>query len=296
MKMNNKCQYNYVNFNDGKFCFINWGGSGPLVHISHSIGFCAGVYTPFAEKLKPYLNVIGMDHRGHGKTRALADPQLLKNWNIFYDDLECFFKYLNQPLIAIGHSMGGTISMVTAIRQPDLVRALILIEPGIMPPSWVLGTYLLQKCGLTWTVPMVAKTSKRRKEWPDRESLRAYFSSRNSIRYWEKEFFDAYMDHVVNETNAGCVELCCSPTWQSRCIATAPTDIWHYVSKLKTPTLIIYGSKTKTFLPSVIKRLKSKVPHSIFNCFEGAGHNVIMERPDESAEAIINFLKNKRII
>ena len=28
---------------DGPFHYINWGGAGPLAHISHATGFCAGM-------------------------------------------------------------------------------------------------------------------------------------------------------------------------------------------------------------------------------------------------------------
>ena len=67
---------------DGKFHFIDWGGEGPLAHFSHATGLCAGTYAPLAERLGTRLRVIGMDDRGHGRTRAPADPHQLKNWDI----------------------------------------------------------------------------------------------------------------------------------------------------------------------------------------------------------------------
>jgi pimeloyl-ACP methyl ester carboxylesterase len=289
--MSESYSYQHTNLNDGVFNSMNWGGSGAVALICHSIGFCAGVYTPLATLMTDHFQVQGFDSRGHGRTKAPADPENLKNWNIFYDDMEGFCQHIGRPVIAIGHSMGGTVSMVAAVRRPELVRALIMIEPGIIPPEWILRTYLMQKCGLTGLAPIVSKTVKRKNKWPDREALRDHLSTNKMFLHWKRAFIDAYIEHMIEDTDTGAVQLRCDPRWEARCIATAPTDIWHYVPKLKIPTLIIYGTQTRTFLPSVIKRFKTEVPHAVLRCFEGPGHNVVMEKPRESAEAILEFLR-----
>src|SRR5271157_3054483 len=91
-KANISCSYHPVHMQGGDFYYLDWGGSGPLVHISHSIGFCAGVYTPLAERLNTRFHVIGLDSRGHGRTKAPAEPDRFKSWYILYDDLDNFFR------------------------------------------------------------------------------------------------------------------------------------------------------------------------------------------------------------
>jgi pimeloyl-ACP methyl ester carboxylesterase len=121
---------------DGDFHWIDWGGCGPLLHLSHATGFCAGVYTPLAERLLTHFRVIGMDDRGHGTTSAPADPTRLLDWNIFAEDLEGFFEHLSEPVIAVGHSRGAMSSLRVAISRPELVTALVLIDPIILPSRW----------------------------------------------------------------------------------------------------------------------------------------------------------------
>ena len=289
--MNELYTYQSTNLNSGVFNFLDWGGSGPIALINHSIGFCAGLYSPLAALMTDHFQVLGLDGRGHGMTKAPADPEKLKNWHIFYDDMEDFCRHIRRPVIAIGHSMGGTVSMVVAVRRPELVRALIMIEPGIIPPQWIPRTYLMQKCGLTGLAPIVSKTAKRNNKWSDHEALKEHLSTNKLFLHWKKAFIDAYIEHMIEDTDTGAVQLRCDPRWEARCIAAAPTDIWRYVPKLNTPTLIIYGSQTRTFLPSVIKRFKTEVPHTVFRCFEGLGHNVVMEKPGEVADAILEFLR-----
>jgi pimeloyl-ACP methyl ester carboxylesterase len=291
-KINSSYSFNPVHIQGDEFYYLDWGGSGPLVHISHSIGFCAGVYTPLAERLNARFHVIGLDGRGHGRTKATAEPERFQSWYILYDDLDNFFLGLGQPLIAIGHSMGGTISMVSAVRRPELIRALVIIEPGIVSPSWVSGLDQLQKSGLTESIPAVSKTAKRRKEWPSREALRASVSEKDLFRSWRREFLDAYVEHIAEEVDDGSVRLRCDPAWEARCIATAPMDIWDYVPRLKTPTLVLYGKRSGTFLPEVVERFQSEVPHAVFHCFGGNSHNVIMEEPEAVTKVIFEFLES----
>lgn len=85
---------------DGDFNYIEWGGSGPLTHLSHATGFCAGTYTPHCRKIRARLRMLGMDDRGHGRTTAEADPRNLKNWNAFAEDLAQFFNHLGKPVLA----------------------------------------------------------------------------------------------------------------------------------------------------------------------------------------------------
>jgi len=281
---------------DGKFHYIDWGGSGPVAHLSHATGFCAGIYTPFAEKLARYLRILGMDDRGHGKTRALADPKKLKNWDIFSRDLEGFFEHLGQPVIAMGHSRGGVASLVVAARRPDLVRALILVDPTILPFSWMAGLFAAKKAGLSKFIPIAARAARRRKIWPDRETLLVAYRGKRSFKAWDEGFLEAYITHGTERTAGGSIKLCCDPIWESRCFATCSHDVWRYIRRLKVPTLVLYGSESDTFLRPAVKRFKAKVPGTVFRCFEGTSHFVPMERPDESAEIILAFLRDNRIV
>jgi pimeloyl-ACP methyl ester carboxylesterase len=171
------------------FHFFDWGGSGPVAHIAHATGLAAGVYAPLAERLTSNFRVHAMDIRGHGRSSAPAEPARLKNWEIFYQDMERFFERFERPVVAIGHSMGGTVSMVAAARRPDLVSALVLIEPGVMSPAWRPWVYLVQKLGMAMRVPFVTRATKRKKAWPDVEEVRKDLYGKGTFRRWQDDFF-----------------------------------------------------------------------------------------------------------
>jgi pimeloyl-ACP methyl ester carboxylesterase len=254
------------------------------------------VYTAWAERLRPQLRVVGLDDRGHGRTRVPAAPRQLKSWEVFYQDLVRFLEHLDRPVVAIGHSLGGTASLMVAARRPDLVSALILIEPGIMPPSWRPWVFLAQKSGLSGYVPFVTRASRRESKWPDRQAAWSSLRGEGPFRRWQDEFLRAYITDGMKELEQGWIGLSCDPAWEGRCLAMAPCNVWRYVPLLKIPTLVLYGALSTTFLESVAKRFRVQVPHALIKGFEKTGHFVPMERPDESAELILHFLRDNGII
>ena len=284
----------YREFNKG-FKYINWSEKGDLLHIAHATGLCSGVYSEFSKKLTEQHKVIGLDFRGHGKTKAPADPRKLKNWEVFNNDLEAFFRHFNQPLVAIGHSMGGTVSAVLAARYPGLVSKLILIEPGFMPPVWRPFVYFVQKTGVSMHVPFVTSVTRRNKNWKDKASAITELHNKGPFKSWRNEILEDYIHEGTEKSVDESIELRCNPIWEGRILATAPCGIWSEVSKIKSPTLILYGAKSKTFLPSVVSKIKKLVPHAILKEMPNAGHFIPMEHPKESAEIVLRFIQEGKV-
>ena len=275
-----------------KFNYINWSESGSLLHIAHATGLCSGVYSKFSEKFAKQYKVIGLDFRGHGKTKAPADPASLNNWEVFISDLEFFFSHFNQPLVAIGHSMGGTISALLAARYPGLISKLILIEPGLMPPMWRPFVYLAQKTGLSMHVPFVTRVTKRKSSWKTKDEAIAEFLNKGPFKSWRNEVLEAYVSEGMEILESGSAKLRCSPIWEGRILETAPCGIWREVSRITSPTLVLYGGKSKTFVPSVAAKIKKLIPHAIIKEMPNAGHFIPMEHPEESAEIVLGFIEN----
>jgi pimeloyl-ACP methyl ester carboxylesterase len=281
---------------EGGFNYMDWGGTGPAAHFAHATGFCAGVYTPFAERLNSRIRVLGMDDRGHGRTRVPADLGRLKNWDVFSGDQERFFEHLGGPVIAMGHSRGAVASLFLAVKRPDLIRALVLVDPTLLPLSWMWWWYLMKKTGLARFVPIAHRAARRQREWADRETLLGVYRSKQSFRDWEEGFLEGYIAGGTEDTGRGTVRLTCDPAWESRCFAVCPHVVWRYVPRIHVPTLVLYGAESDIFLKPAVRRFSSLLPGATVKGFEGTGHFVPMERPDECAGEILSFLETHEII
>ena len=286
----------YFKGEDGRFYYLDWGGDGPLAHISHATGFCARTYTPWARRLTGHLRVLGMDDRGHGLTEAPADPKKIRDWGLFARDLEIFFQSFDQPLVAIGHSRGAVAGMILAVRRPDLVRALVLIDPTILPLSWMWWWYLAKKTGLSGRVPIAARAAKRRAVWPDSETALNSYRGRGAFRNWREGFLEGYIDGGFTGDGNGRVRLACDPAWEAASFTACNHDAWHFVRRITQPVLVLYGRKSDTFLPAAARRFNRLLPRATMVGLEGVGHFVPMERPEESAEIVLDFLRKSKVI
>lgn len=276
-----------------EFRFIRWSCNGPLLHIAHATGLCSNAYTEFSQILAEKFEIVGLDFRGHGKTLAPADSSSLFSWEIFYRDLEDFFRYLNQPIVALGHSMGGTVSAVVAARYPELVSKLVLIEPGFMPPLWRPFVYFAQKSGLSMHVPFVTSVTKRNKIWKNETEALNDLASKGPFKLWRKTILKDYISQGTKTLEDGSVALLCDPLWEGRMLATAPVGIWSEVSKIKCPTLVIYGENSKTFLPTVARKLKKSLPQVALKKMPNIGHFIPMEKPEALAEIVVEFVEKQ---
>jgi pimeloyl-ACP methyl ester carboxylesterase len=191
----------------------------------------------------------------------------------------------------MGHSRGAVVSMLLALRRPDLIRALVLIDPTILPFTTTGLVYLAKQTGLSRYIPIAVRAAKRKGVWPDRKTIFNTYQTKGMFKTWKRGFLEAYIEDGTMATADGQIRLSCKPAWEARCFSVYPHDLWRFIPAIKQPTLVLYGEKSDTFLKSAVKRFQAKVSHAHVRCFKNTGHFVPMEEPDGTARAIKAFVK-----
>lgn len=110
------------------------GGARHAAVLSHGVFEHSGRYHHVAERfIKHGYAVWALDHYGHGQSGGprgdLAHP------NLFVDDLKLLIGRvtgeMNVKPVLLGHSMGGAIAALYAVRHQDTLRALALSSPAL---------------------------------------------------------------------------------------------------------------------------------------------------------------------
>ncbi|HNW96984.1 MAG TPA: alpha/beta fold hydrolase [Bacteroidales bacterium] len=109
--------------------FFRHFGEGEPVLILHGLFGLSDNWVPFAKKLseKKY-SVFIPDLRNHGRSPHSEEF----NYEVLVNDLHEFIKEHNlENSLIIGHSMGGLIAMKFALRYPELIKRMVIIDIGI---------------------------------------------------------------------------------------------------------------------------------------------------------------------
>jgi pimeloyl-ACP methyl ester carboxylesterase len=267
----------------------DFGGDGAGIHLAHANGFPPGTYKSFAETLTKHYHVIGIPARPLWPGSLPTD---VLNWHVLAEDL---IKGLNaldlKKIIGIGHSMGGTYTMLAAISQPNLFIKLVLIDPVILPPSKLRVLKWMRRLGLSKRQPLVQGALHRRRTWPNNETCYNHWRSKTFFKNWSDESLWDYVKAGVYERGDGRVELVYSPEWEAHIFATPPTDIWDYVPQLRVKTIVIRGEYTNVFTLESENRMRTLLPNVEFHVIPNAGHLVPIESPIKTSKIIQEFLK-----
>jgi 3-oxoadipate enol-lactonase len=112
------------------------GGEGPAVVLSHGYLMDSTMFDAQVAALAPEYRVITWNERGHGGTRAGAP---FSYWDSADDVLGLLDHLGIGQAVLGGMSQGGFLSLRAALRSPDRVRALVLIDSqaGLEDPALV---------------------------------------------------------------------------------------------------------------------------------------------------------------
>jgi pimeloyl-ACP methyl ester carboxylesterase len=166
----------------------------------------------------------------------------------------------------------------------------VLIDPVILPPSWLWLIRLTRGLGLEQWQPLVRGTLRRRRTWPSRKACYEHYRKKSVFANWPDAALMDYVESGTNERGDGQVELAYPPEWEAHIFATTPTGIWRDVSRLQAPVLVIRGEHSHIFRPSARARMARRLPQARYLTIPGAGHLVPMEKPEDTGQAIRAFL------
>ncbi len=274
---------------DGAVSCLEWGPGGPLFHFAHATGFNAETYRSLLAPLAGKFHIVASDSRGHGFTTLPATLDLPKGWTIYRDDLLRTLDALDGGAAILGgHSMGATVSLMAAALRPERVRALVLLEPAMIPRLAAVVLRLAQIMGTNLGPNIAHRTAQRRDRFPSFEAALDAYTGRGAFKSWPVEVIADYLrGGLVTDANDGTVRLACAPAWEAATYHAAPYGIASLARSVPCPVIVIRGAIASTCSASqaaIFKRAGARVV-----TVDGASHFLPMEYPQRVREEIERF-------
>jgi pimeloyl-ACP methyl ester carboxylesterase len=264
------------------------GGQGPVLHLAPANGFPPGTYRLLAEALADAYHVVALPARPlwSGNHRPAG-----ASWRPLADDLVQGLRALElEGIVGVGHSLGGVLTLWASISDRELFRAIVLVDPVILPPHWLWWLRLLRRMGLAQRQPLVRRALQRQHTWLNRQACFEHFRAKPVFRRWSDEALWDYVNSGTVLEDGGVACLRYPREWEAHIFATAPVNIWRDVPRLRTPVLLLRGEDSNTFRPEAQARLARQLPQARVATMAGAGHLLPIEKPAETAAAIKSFL------
>jgi len=259
-------------------------GSIPIVLI-HGLASNMGFFRYNIPELeRSGFRVIAIDLPGYGRSsKPYGAPYSLK---YFSETVTGLMRHLGlSSAVIVGHSMGGQIALLTALRSPAAVRQLVLLSPA--------GFEAFKDGEGAWLRNAVNPTDvKKTTEDRVRANLTANFYSWNDKWEWMVE------ERERMSRAAEFDRFCYAVSKSVRAMIDEP--MWDRLKRIAVPALIIAG-ENDNLIPNpylhggktvdVMEYGRTQMPHAALRMMPHAGHMVQMEACDDVNAAITEFCR-----
>ena len=256
----------------------------PPIQFSHSNGFPAKSYNYFFQQLSPfpvsYVPVFG-----------LGQNRIKRNWRPLAEELIKHIEtYQKEPVIGLGHSLGGVLTLFAALDRPDLFRQIILMDPPLFDRRRRFFMGIAQALGLAGRIVPVARMAKRRRDhFLSKEEAFEYWKPKGLFREFHPQCFQDYVEYGLKpDPNRGGFTLTIPSQVEYELFLHTPSRIG--TIDLKVPCHYIYATRGAFDHERIIADHKRIFHNTTFLPFEGR-HMFPLEQPESVGEFIRSLIK-----
>lgn len=177
-----------------------------------------------------------------------------------------------EPVVLVGHSMGGMVAQEAYARFPELVKALVLCFTS--PAFAGADTAFAREFIAARLAPLDAGQTMAQIAARLMPTMRGTQSDPEGLALAER-----VMAEVPPETYRKAVRM------------LTTFDRRRELAAIRVPTLLIAGTDDRTAPPAVMQKMAQKIPGAEYVLLEGCGHLGPMDQPQAFNAALEDFLR-----
>lgn len=238
---------------------------GPRIVFVNSLGSDITIWDEVAANLEVDFELLVYDKPGHGLS-AVESTHASIAGNA--SDLLALLDHVGWNRAAIcGISVGGLIAMDIAVRAPQRLSHLVLMDTAARigaPEMWNNRISKVKAGG----VAAIAD-----------EIMARWFSP--EFRQHDPDAFSGWQRMLERTSATGYCDTCA---------ALRDVDLMGAIGRITTPTLVMAGEDDLSIPPDLVLATARQIPAASFQAIAGAGHLPCIERPSEVARLLRGFL------
>lgn len=279
---------------DGPVHYVDYGGpgSGPTLLLVHGLGGSLLNWAAIAPTLAQTCQVLALDLVGFGRTQPFGrSPRIRDNRDLlarFVDEV------IGHPVIVVGNSMGGLLSMLLADRRPDLVSGLVLVDPAVPVGPTARPDPAVSLMFGAYAVPAVARVfmSRRRSLMSAEAQAMAVLrlccvdTKRVPLQVLQQHLQLAHEREGYSNVDAELVVAGRSLVF----VLARRRWLYALMGRISVPVLLIHGSKDRLVPIAAARSVAQSNPWWRFEVAEDVGHVPQLEAPEWTVARIQDWL------
>ncbi len=208
-----------------------------------------------------------LDFWGFGESGEARASYAVQDFVSLVDQFMEQLGIVQAPLV--GHSMGGTVSLLAAIQYPYRVQKAVVIGSPIEGSSLFMFPKLFGYRPIGWIT---------------HQNLWIYQMFYHLLGRWycTDPNWSKIMDRDVSQTTLEAFFISIG--------SLRKTDLRPLLDRIEVPVLGMYGKKDIVVHPEQWKPLAAGIPNARIARFPKAGHFIMLDRPDEFLHTLKAFL------
>jgi pimeloyl-ACP methyl ester carboxylesterase len=208
------------------------------LHFSHANGFPAACYRKLFSGLEDRFRIDFVNTIGHDPRHPVTD-----SWPHLVEELIERVERHGEPVLGVGHSLGGYLTARAALARPSLFRAIILLDSPILGRWKGAALGVVKRFGLVDRVTPAGITRDRRATWTSSEEAYAHFRSKRAFRDFDPECLRDYVTLGMRPCAQG-VCLAFDPSIEYRIYRAFPHALAKEIPALRVPAGFIFGRES----------------------------------------------------
>ncbi len=270
-----------------------YGGDGTPLHMALANGFPPETYIPLLEPLTANYFAFSLPPRPLWSDPPA--PSTAQSWEVMAMDILAGLDAHNlTDVVGVGHSMGGVATLIAATVRPERFRAVVLLDPTVLPPHVMFGIRAMQMVGQRERLPLVKRALRRRNQFESQQQAFDYWRGKRLFKDWSDEALWHYVRGLTHPNGSGgySLKLKWTREWEAQYYMTPYTQVWRTIRQVRgvLPVLAIRGTTSNTFFEGAAQRMQALLPEMTLREIDGHGHLFPQSAPDETRAIITGWL------
>ena len=257
----------------------------PPLHFAHGNSFPTGTYRELLNYLKADYQIHALEMLGHNPAYPVTDcwPELCREMIARIEAIP------DKPVILLGHSLGGVLSLMVARLRPDLVRCVLMLDSPVVSGWRAQMVKMAKLAGLFPFVSPARSSRKRRKSWPDQESAYQHFAAKDLFASWPQPVLRDYIKYGTEPYPKG-VTLRFNREIETAIYSCLPHNVDQFTARpFSMPIGFLCGTTSVECRQAGIQNTQKLVGDN-FEWIIG-GHLYPLESPEITAAATLSLLQ-----